>query len=190
MKHILALLCLIPSLLVAVGQAEAQGFLEYHWVPPTQYTDKTTLTTLTGYRIEYGTQANALTKSVAVPNPGLTTARIDSVPPGTYYGVVIALSSLGSESDPSQVVTKTITDATPPPPPPLVTAGPYSYEDTGTASAPKMAAIGLVIAGLPCGSTLRQVGAVKFCQITRAQTDLIGWPIDKTLAKGLWAKTQ
>lgn len=74
--------------------------------------------------------------------------------------------------------------------PALLTAGPYSYEVTGTAAAPSMSAIGLVVAGQPCGPVTKIVGTTKFCQVTRAQSDTVGWPVDRTLAKGVWAKAQ
>jgi hypothetical protein len=106
--------------------------------------------------------------------------------PGTYQHYVTATVD-GVESDPSTTVTSLITGT---PPPPLLTAGPFSYEPTGTAAAPTMSAIGLVDAGLPCGPVTRVVGAVTFCQITHAQTDLIGWPTEKTLKNGLWARAQ
>lgn len=111
--------------------------------------------------------------------------------PGATLQHYVTAVVLGIESDPSAVVTSMI-PGTPPidPPAPLVTAGPFSYEPTGTVAAPTMSAIGLIDAGLSCGPTTRVVGTVKFCQITRAQTDLIGWPKDKTLSGGLWAKTQ
>lgn len=103
--------------------------------------------------------------------------------PGTYAQYVTA-SINGSESFPTGMVSgPAIPDG-------LLTAGPYSYEPTGTTTAPTMSAIGLVDPGLPCGPSVRLIGTVKFCQITHAQTDLIGWPVDKTLKNGLWAKAQ
>lgn len=74
-------------------------------------------------------------------------------------------------------------------PAPLTTAGPLSYQDQGTTTVPKMAAIGLVAAGLPCGPAVRLVGTVKYCQITRAQTDLIVWPTVLSLP-AIWARAQ
>lgn len=101
----------------------------------------------------------------------------------------ITASIAGAESDPSPTYTKVVGPLPPPDPAPLITSGPYSYALTGTASAPSMSAIGLVVGGLPCGPE-KMIGTVKFCQITRAQTDLIGWPVDKTLASGVWARAQ
>lgn len=75
------------------------------------------------------------------------------------------------------------------PPSVLVTTGTYSYCATGTASAPTMTAIGYAAAGLSCGPATRQIGALKFCQITKAQTDIVGWcSADKSLATGIWAR--
>jgi hypothetical protein len=94
----------------------------------------------------------------------------------------------GMESVPSVTVSKVVEATDPTPSPALVTSGPYSYALGGTTAAPTMSAIGLIVSGLPCGPATKTVGTVKFCQITRAQTDLIGWPVDKTLASGVWAK--
>jgi hypothetical protein len=154
--------------------------------PPTANTDNTPLTNLSGFRFLYGTQANALDKSVTMNTPSVCAASIGTLAAGKWYFTVTAVAASGIESEQAAMASLTIADT----PPPLVTAGPYSYEDIGTATAPKMAAIGLVLPGLSCGPTVRTVGTVKFCEITRAQTDLIGWPTDKTLAKGLWARSQ
>lgn len=97
-------------------------------------------------------------------------------------------ATFGAESAPSVIVSKVV-DSVEPPPPALLTSGTYSYCVSGTASAPTMTAIGYVTAGLSCGPTVRTVGSVKFCQITRAQADVVGWcTADKTLAQGIWSR--
>lgn len=72
-------------------------------------------------------------------------------------------------------------------PAPLVTAGPLSYFTAGTASAPAMTAVGYVAAGLPCGPDTKTVGGMKFCRITKPQTDLIGFPVPLA-GTDLWSR--
>ncbi len=78
------------------------------WSPPTLNTDGTTLTGLAGYRINYGTSSGNLTRSVEVSNPGLTTYQIDNLSAGTWYFVVKAYTSAGTESVASNMASKTI----------------------------------------------------------------------------------
>ena len=58
---------------------------------------------LTGYRIYWGQQADNLTESVTLNNPGLTRYVVEQLKPATYYFVATALSSDG-ESEPSNVI--------------------------------------------------------------------------------------
>lgn len=67
----------------------------------------------------------------------------------------------------------------------LVTAGPLSYESRTTG----MSAIGLVVAGLPCGPDTKTVSGVKYCRIVRSQTDLVNFPTTLTLSD-VWARAQ
>lgn len=78
------------------------------WTAPTQNTDGTTLTNLAGYRIHYGTSATVLSQTIQVSNAGLTTYMIENLSPGTYYFAVKAYTSTGTESESSNVVSKTI----------------------------------------------------------------------------------
>jgi hypothetical protein len=208
--------------------------------PPTQNTDGTVLTDLSGFRFYYGKSVDALTTFVTLAKPSPCSTTIDNLAPGTWYFTVTALTSAGAESENANPVSTVVADATPTCPaapanetraqvctaplvgswtqthgwtaaasptcwtanawapaaapagacaqPVLLTAGPYSYELTGTAAKPSMSAIGLVPAGLQCSATLKTVGGVQFCQIPRSQSDLIGWPVDKTLAAGVWAR--
>ncbi|MEJ1961495.1 MAG: putative Ig domain-containing protein [Gammaproteobacteria bacterium] len=74
------------------------------WQPPTQNTDGSTLTNLSGYRIVYGSQPGSYTKSIDVANAGLMSYLVENLSAGRYYFAMIALSSEGSESDVSAEV--------------------------------------------------------------------------------------
>jgi hypothetical protein len=155
--------------------------------PPTTNADGTALTNLAGFRFYYGTDATHLTTFVQVANPGTCSNTFPNLANGQWFFSVTSYRADGAESDDSAIVTKTISAT---PPPPLVPTGPYAYEPTGTSTAPTMSAIGLLLPGATCGTTVRQIGTTKFCQITRAQADILVWPTDRTLAAGLWAKAQ
>lgn len=83
------------------------GSATLSWASPTQNTDGSALTNLAGYRIIYGTSASALTQSIQVMNPAVTTYIVSNLAPGTYYFAVIALTP-SAESAPSNTASKSI----------------------------------------------------------------------------------
>jgi hypothetical protein len=67
------------------------------------------LTDLGGSKISYGTAPALLTNTIALTNPGLLTYVVTELPIGTtYYFAVIAVTTTGVESGPSQIVSTTI----------------------------------------------------------------------------------
>lgn len=86
----------------------ATGSATLSWAAPTQNTDGSALTNLSGYRIYYGTNAGSLTQSVDITNAGLQTYVLGNLSPATWYFAVKALAG-GVESDLSNVASKTIT---------------------------------------------------------------------------------
>jgi hypothetical protein len=86
----------------------ASGTATLTWAPPTQNTDGSPVTTLTGYHIYYGTTQGALTQSVAISDPTATTYEITGLSTGTWYFAVAADAADGSESAQSNVGSKTI----------------------------------------------------------------------------------
>lgn len=102
----------LPSFGIAVSAASGggtgTGSASLSWIPPTRNTDGTTLTTLAGYRIAYGTSSTSLSQTVNLANPGLSNYVIDNLARGTWYFAVRAYTSTGVESGLSPVVTKTI----------------------------------------------------------------------------------
>lgn len=84
------------------------GSATVNWTPPTQNTNGTSLTNLAGYTINYGTSSTALTSTVNVANPGLTSYVVSNLSAGTYYFTVSAYTSAGTTSSASNVVSKTI----------------------------------------------------------------------------------
>jgi Putative Ig domain len=77
------------------------------WTPPTQNTDGSALTNLSGYIVYYGTSASALNQIVSLNNAGLTAYVVDGLTSGTWYFSVKAVNSSGVESHLSAVVSRT-----------------------------------------------------------------------------------
>jgi putative Ig domain-containing protein len=87
---------------IALGQATIS------WNPPTENADGTTLTNLAGYRIYYGRNANTLSQSIVINNPGLTRYVVDNLSPAKWYFAMTSVNSIGAESARSPKVSKTV----------------------------------------------------------------------------------
>ena len=102
----------LPAFSIAVAAAptppQTLGTATLNWAAPTQNTNGTTLTTLTGYVISYGLAANAMSQTVSITNPATTTYTVTNLGSGTWYFAVSATASDGTSSALSQVVSKTI----------------------------------------------------------------------------------
>jgi hypothetical protein len=82
---------------------------ELGWIPPTENSDGSPLTDLSGYVVYWGTTKGNHSSSVTLENPGLTTYVVENLAPGqTYYFVVTAYNEAGLESDDSNEASKTI----------------------------------------------------------------------------------
>lgn len=79
-----------------------------NWTPPTENVNDTPLTNLAGYNIHYGMTSGNYTQTITVANPGIATYVVQNLSPGTYYFVVAAVNSAGTESPPSAQVSATV----------------------------------------------------------------------------------
>lgn len=84
------------------------GAATLSWAAPDQNTDGSALTNLAGYRIYFGTSADALDQVIDVPSVGITTYVIDDLTAGTYYFSIRAYNAVGAESALSNIVSDTI----------------------------------------------------------------------------------
>jgi len=84
------------------------GSATLKWSAPETNEDGTPLTDLRGYRVYYGQQQTNLASRLDIPDAGITSATIEELPPATWYFSVRAYATDGTESDPSNVVSKTI----------------------------------------------------------------------------------
>jgi hypothetical protein len=86
----------------------ANGSATLTWLPPTENTDNSPLTDLSGYRLTYGRSQTSMDQSVDITNAGLTTYTVNNLASGTWYFALYARASSGAESDASNVATKAI----------------------------------------------------------------------------------
>ena len=84
------------------------GMATLSWAAPALNTNGTIANDLSGYNIHYGTNATALSLTVAVSGARTTSYTIGGLAPGTYYFAVNAYNSLGVEGLASNTVSKTI----------------------------------------------------------------------------------
>jgi large repetitive protein len=97
----------LPAFSITVNQV-SNGSATLNWTSVTQNTNGSVLTNLAGYKIHYGTSANALNTVVVLANPSLTTYLVPNLSPGTWYFGVSAYASNGTEGVLSNVGAKTI----------------------------------------------------------------------------------
>jgi hypothetical protein len=77
---------------------------ELSWEAPTTNTNGSALTDLAGYRIYYGASRTKLSESVDIRTIGVQTYVIDNLSAGTWYFAIMAVTSAGTESRLSDVV--------------------------------------------------------------------------------------
>jgi len=78
------------------------------WDVPTHTVDGEALANLSGYRIHYGTNANALVTAIEVKSSGVNSFLVEDLPAGTYYFAVRAITSTGVQSQLSNVITRVV----------------------------------------------------------------------------------
>ena len=84
------------------------GSATLRWTAPTQNTDGSAITNLTGYVIEYGTSQGALSQTVNISNPATTSYTVQNLGSGTWYFALSSVNATGATSALSSVVSKTI----------------------------------------------------------------------------------
>lgn len=156
------------------------------WTAPSQNTDGTSLTNLTGYKVMFGNSSTALSSVQAVNDPKATSATVAALASGTWYFAVRAVNASGVESANSSVVSKTITSAsaaktvaitinaaTPPPPPPptttLKTTSTRVYEVVFVNSVRSRGQqVGTIAIGKPCDPTYQLQSGSSYYAVNKA----------------------
>lgn len=80
-----------------------------NWTAPTLNVDGTSYTNPGGYRVQWGRAANDLTESAYLNDPAARTWTSPALAPGAWFFALRAFNALGLESDPTNVVTRTMT---------------------------------------------------------------------------------
>lgn len=93
---------------ITVRSASGTGSVSLSWAAPTRNTDGSTLTNLAGFRVYYGTTQGSYTRSVQLPNPGMTGVVIEDLTTARWYFAVKAYTTAGVESALSSSVSKLI----------------------------------------------------------------------------------
>ncbi len=88
--------------------AISDGQATLSWTAPTQNADGSTLTDLAGYKIHYGTDPAALSKTITVSNATITTYLVEDLSPTTWYFAITSVNAAGVESDYSNMANKAI----------------------------------------------------------------------------------
>jgi fibronectin type III domain protein len=97
----------LPAFSIVVS-GTTTGSLTISWTPPTTNSDGSTLTNLAGYKISYGTSATALSQTIQVANPGVTSYLVDGLTAGTWYFSIRSYNSSGAESSPTTPISGTV----------------------------------------------------------------------------------
>ena len=98
----------ITVVAAATTPPQTEGTATLSWAAPTQNTDGSSVTDLSGYVIAYGTSPSALTQTVTVSNAAATSYTIQNLVAGTWYFAVSSVESGGVSSALSSVVSTTI----------------------------------------------------------------------------------
>jgi hypothetical protein len=98
----------LPAFAIVVSSTTTTGAVTLSWTPPTQNTDGSSLTNLAGYRVLYGTSPTALTRTVQLANPGLSSYVVENLALGTWYFSLRSYSTTGAESSASNVASATV----------------------------------------------------------------------------------
>jgi hypothetical protein len=131
--------CLVLAAALIMCTAAEAGTVTYQGTNPTKNTDDSTIPatgagSLTQLRIEYGTcsapnvfgtKAGEVTRTS--PAAGATFTGTLNLQPGTSCIRILVQNTYGSESDPSNITTRTV-DPPKPMPPTLVSAAPQAYD--------------------------------------------------------------
>jgi len=103
-----ALAAFAVTVAAAPSTSQTVGTATLKWTPPTQNTDGSSVTNLTGYVISYGNSASMLSQTVSITSASTTSYTVQNLGQGTWYFAVSATESDGTTSALSSVVSKTI----------------------------------------------------------------------------------
>ena len=86
----------------------ALGSMTLSWTAPTENTDGTALTNLSGYRLYYGRTEGNYPSRVVIDNIGMSSYVVENLLPATYYVVATSVNAAGIESAYSNVAVRMV----------------------------------------------------------------------------------
>ena len=98
----------LPAFSINVTATGGGGSVTLTWTAPTQNADGSPLSDLAGFKLLYGPSASELSQTVDISNPSLNSYVLSNLSSGTWYFAMVALNKAGEESDPSNVVSKSV----------------------------------------------------------------------------------
>jgi hypothetical protein len=90
------------------GGATSPTNVTLSWTAPTENTNGSALTNLTGYIIYYGTSATSMTQTIDINTVGMLTYVVDNLSAGSWYFQIVAVNATGVQSSPSATVSTNI----------------------------------------------------------------------------------
>lgn len=97
-----------PATSATAAPMSRSATAELSWEAPTTNTNGSALTDLAGYRIYYGENRTRLSQAVEIKTIGVQTYVIDNLSAGTWYFAIMAVTSAGTESRLSDIVSLNI----------------------------------------------------------------------------------
>ena len=92
----------------ALTACKGTGTAALSWSAPTRNADGSPVGPIAGYYISYGPSPTAMTQSIQVRGPGMTSYVVRHLSPGTYYFSVAAYGASGTRGTQTAPVSKTI----------------------------------------------------------------------------------
>ena len=82
------------------GEGKGKGGLsvQIHWLPVTEYSDGSEITSIDHYQIHYGQETDQLDKVAISRTPNITSYIINDLEAGGYYFAMIAVAENGEQS--------------------------------------------------------------------------------------------
>jgi hypothetical protein len=99
---------LAPFSITVNAEGAGGGTAALTWTAPTENTNGSSLSNLAGYQVKYGRSANNLDRTVSLDNPSLNRYTLENLSSGTWYFAVVAVTSGGVVSEPSNTASKTV----------------------------------------------------------------------------------
>jgi hypothetical protein len=99
---------LMVYVVTATPPPPGSGVAKLTWTAPTANADSSPLTNLAGFRVVYGTSADALGRSIQLNSASARTYTVEGLAPGTWYFAIYAYDSTGAESQQTNAASKVV----------------------------------------------------------------------------------